>query len=358
MDKLETDAKDVLNQLGQLSSLLTCQDISESVDSCFNRPLEIMTKTMSFDVGVLYKITNAVENRLLLKVIKTFDPEGHRSDLVEGRRIQLDTDHPDPGFINEVLSFKSRTVSSINVPGAGCDMMGFVYVPENMGGGYLFGGDFCGKEAALRDYEISVCEIMCNFISTLLIKTAFESLATSDSLTGLYNSRKIKEEIGRLCLKLERAKKAKCVIAMCDIDHFKQINDTYGHIQGDSVLRELGKLFSSSMREYIDVAGRYGGEEFILIFDDTDLKTSFDIVERLRKTIEQHLFTRTDTAGRALKDEHLTITLSFGIAEQRSGQAPYDVKEWVGRADTALYESKKNGRNRTTLWTPTLRNTP
>ncbi|MFH1152461.1 MAG: GGDEF domain-containing protein [Pseudomonadota bacterium] len=351
MDKVETDAKHVLKQLGTLSSFLTRLDATAVVHDYFSIPMEILRKTMSFDVSVLYKITNQVENRLLLKIVKVFDPEEYRQDLVEGKRLQLDMDKPDPLYVNEVLAFKKRCVSSINVPENGCDIMGFVFLPESFGKGYLLGGDFCGKQSAVKDYEVSVCEIICNFLSTILIKTEFENLAVYDSLTTLYNSRKIKEEVERIRSRLGRASGRSASLVLGDIDHFKTINDTYGHIQGDIVLKEMGKLLNASMRENFDSAGRYGGEEFLLIFEDTDILETHAVVERIRKTIENTSFTRTDRNGKPVLHKYLRVTMSFGISENNApdGTIRFDSKEWISRADRALYLSKKNGRNRTTL---------
>ncbi|WP_300668202.1 GGDEF domain-containing protein [Desulfoluna sp.] len=350
MDKAETDAKHVLNQLGSLSSYLTGMDASVERDACFHLPLDIMREAMAFDVSVLYEVSNVVDNWLILEVTRVFDPIGYRSDLREGQKLRLDLDHPEGIYINEILAFTSRQISHINVPNQGCDMMGFVYVPESLGGGYLFGGDYCGQESGVRDYEASVCEIMCNFLSTILIKTQLEQLAVYDGLTGLHNSRSIKEEVSRLCNRFTRKTEAVASIVLCDIDHFKAVNDTYGHIQGDLVLKEVGEILSASMRKDFDVAGRYGGEEFLLVLDETQRSDAFAIVERLRKKIEAHAFGKTDKAGKPIPGEFLRITLSFGIAENRADSEPCDALAWIARADTALYHSKRGGRNRVSLW--------
>jgi diguanylate cyclase (GGDEF)-like protein len=354
MDKAETDAKHVLNQLGSLSSYLTSMDASMDRDSCFNLPLEIMRKAMAFDVSVLYEVSNVVDNWLILEITRVFDPDGYRSDLREGEKLILDMDNPEGIYINEIKAFTSRKISHINVPNQGCDMMGFVYLPESLGGGYLFGGDYCGEESGVRDYEASVCEIMCNFLSTLLVKTQLEQLAVYDSLTGLNNSRSIKEEVARICNRFGRKIGSVATIVLCDIDHFKAVNDTYGHIQGDLIIKEVGEILSSSMRKHFDVAGRYGGEEFLLVLDETESSGTFKIVERIRKKIEAHSFGKTDHTGKPIPGESLNITLSFGIAENRADSDPCDALEWIGRSDRALYRSKHDGRNRTTLWSDAL----
>ena len=346
MDKTETDAKNALNQLSELSSLLSSPKASRDIDACFEKPLEIMRNAMSFDVSVLYKITNAIEGALMLRIVRVSDPNNFRPDLYQNRRLQLSLTDPDPCFVNEVRAFETRTVSCINVPGKGCDIMGFVYLPATFGGGYLFGGDFSGSQAGVKDYEASVCEIMCNYLSTILIKGQFEDLAINDNLTGLFNSRKIKEEVDRVCQRFQRLTHTSAVIALCDIDHFKSVNDTYGHLQGDIVLREMGGLLKDGLRQHFDIAGRYGGEEFLLIFDETSAQTAFEVVERIRQTIEDHGFIRIDGSGSPMEGESLHITASFGLAENIPETA-MGRSQWVSLADQALYAAKKTGRNRT-----------
>lgn len=350
MKKDSTDAKSVLKQLGNLSAFLNSLDSNEDSHDCFNVPLEIIRQTMKFDVSVLYKISNVIENRLIIEVVKVVDPDGLRMDLKEGRKIRLFLDNRDKRYINEVSSFLEKQVSSVNVPGTGCDIMGYVYLPDSFGGAYLFGGDFCGKESSINDYEIASVEIMCNFLSAILLKTQFKQQAEFDSLTGLYNSGKIKQEADIIIKRLERKIDAVACIALGDIDFFKKINDTYGHIQGDWVLKQMGNLFSSSMRSVFDIAGRYGGEEFLLIFDETDSKMAVGIVERLRKIIESTPFEQVDKTGKPMSGKSLQVTMSFGLAQLDKNSGIKSVSDWVSRADSALYQSKKNGRNRTTLY--------
>lgn len=350
MKKHESDAKTVLRQLGKLSAFLADLDTKADKDKSFDVPLKIIRDTMMFDVSVLYKVSNVIENRLILEVVKILDPNGLRLDLKEGRKLRLFTDNRDKRYVNEVAAFCDKRISSINVPGMGCDIMGYVYLPEIFGGAYLFGGDFCGKESAIKDFEQAGVEIMCNFLSAILLKTQFEHQAEVDNLTGLFNSAKIRQKVENQLKRLERKPRTLSCIAMGDIDYFKKINDTYGHIQGDFVLKQVGKILSDSMRSVFDVAGRYGGEEFCLIFDETDKDNAFQIVERLRKTIETAMFDKTDKTGTVLKDQHINITMSFGIAQLDQDSGINSAAEWIARADAALYQSKQQGRNRTSIF--------
>ncbi|MCP3872438.1 MAG: GGDEF domain-containing protein [Desulfobacteraceae bacterium] len=350
MKKYESDAKTVLNQLSRLSDFLKGLDVRASANESFNFPLEIIRQTMMFDVSVLYKVSNVIENRLILEVIKILDPGGLRPDLKEGGKLRLFLDDPDKIHINEITAFKNKAISYANVPGVGCDIIGYVYLPESLGGAYLFGGDFCGKESSIKNFEVASVEIMCNFLSTILLKTQFEHQAEYDSLTGLFNSAKIKQKVENLLKRAERKQSSIACIAMGDIDFFKKVNDTYGHIQGDLVLKKVGEILSSSMRGVFDVAGRYGGEEFLLIFDETNEINTFRIIERLRKNIEETKFEKTDKTGKIVKNQFLNITMSFGIAQLNKNADVKSVTGWIGQADNALYESKQNGRNKTTVF--------
>ncbi|MBU1344993.1 MAG: GGDEF domain-containing protein [Proteobacteria bacterium] len=350
MKKHQSDAKTVLNQLGRLSGFLTDLDTHASKEDCFDFPLKIIQKTMKFDVSVLYKVSNVIENWLILEVVKILDPKNLRLDLKEGRKLRLFLDNRDKRYVNEVSAFLDKRISTFNVPGMGSDIIGYVYLPESFGGAYLFGGDFCGHESSIKDYEVAGVEIMCNFLSTILLKTQFEQQAEYDTLTGLFNSGKIKQKLEVILKRFERKPLASACIAMGDIDFFKKVNDTYGHIQGDMVLKKVGDILSTSMRGVFDVAGRYGGEEFLLIFDETDEADAFQIIERLRKTIEETKFEKADKTGKILDNEFLRITMSFGISKFSKAAGINIATDWISQADSALYESKQNGRNRTTLF--------
>jgi two-component system cell cycle response regulator len=122
-----------------------------------------------------------------------------------------------------------------------------------------------------------------------------------------------------------------------DIDYFKSVNDTYGHDIGDEVLREFARRISASVRG-IDLACRYGGEEFVVVMPDTDAALAFTVAERLRKSVENTMFDISRAPGK------LPITISVGIA---SSMGPDDTAEkLLHRADQALYRAKRDGRNR------------
>jgi diguanylate cyclase (GGDEF)-like protein len=124
---------------------------------------------------------------------------------------------------------------------------------------------------------------------------------------------------------------------MVDVDHFKRYNDTFGHLQGDKVLREMASTLKRNIRE-IDTVARFGGEEFIVLLPDTDKKGAMAVGEKLRRIVESHRF--LDTSGTGVQP----ITISIGVSSY-----PDDVREQddlIDHADIALYEAKDSGRNR------------
>jgi diguanylate cyclase (GGDEF)-like protein/PAS domain S-box-containing protein len=159
-------------------------------------------------------------------------------------------------------------------------------------------------------------------------------LATTDELTGLPNRRHFMEALAR---ELEAARRygQNFSLIMMDIDHFKKINDRYGHVAGDHVLAYFGETLKKLLRT-VDVPGRFGGEEFTVVLPSTDLDGAFNMAERLRAYFEEHFV--------VYENRKISFTLSFGVAEHN--QEIKDEDELIKRADQALYQAKENGRNR------------
>jgi diguanylate cyclase (GGDEF)-like protein len=154
-------------------------------------------------------------------------------------------------------------------------------------------------------------------------------------LTGTMNKRYFLETLNRSIATSLRQKHPLTVV-MLDVDHFKAVNDTYGHLVGDEVLREFGRRVGQASRED-DLLARYGGEEFCLLLSATGPSEAFDVAERCRSAICQTPF--ETTAG------PLTITASFGFATLDAARSETGL-ELIHRADEKLYEAKRQGRNR------------
>lgn len=166
-------------------------------------------------------------------------------------------------------------------------------------------------------------------------------MASTDQLTGLINRRSLNDKLAEECFRSQRYSYAVGVL-MVDIDHFKQINDNWGHQVGDTALKIVSQAISSSLRR-ADIAGRYGGEEICIILPYASMQLCWSIAERIRMIVEQ---TTADlTAKRELPR---TITVSIGGASSESGITTED--ELIKHADEALYKSKDSGRNKVTIF--------
>ena len=163
-----------------------------------------------------------------------------------------------------------------------------------------------------------------------------ETLAIIDGLTGIFNRRHLLVRFSQEFERVQRLnKELGCM--MIDIDHFKDINDTYGHLVGDMILKEAAGLIMGSIRTY-DIVGRYGGEEFLVVLPDTDFENTLTLAERVRKNIAGSLHKK---AGVPIK---APVTVSIGITS--SSADDLSANDLILRADNSLYMAKRQGRNR------------
>lgn len=183
-----------------------------------------------------------------------------------------------------------------------------------------------------------VTDIAVNRQALTAANTQLEHLSRTDRLTDLHNRGYWEECLEREFRRFRRTGQ-KVSLVMFDIDHFKQVNDEYGHPAGDTVICEVAELLRRNLRD-TDVAGRYGGEEFGVVLVNTDGDSAMFFAERLRKVVE------TTTVHHEGRD--ISFTISLGIAELDATM--HDHRQWIECADRALYQSKKNGRNRASLY--------
>jgi diguanylate cyclase (GGDEF)-like protein len=172
-------------------------------------------------------------------------------------------------------------------------------------------------------------------------RDALQFQATHDPLTGLPNRGEILNLVHRELARCLRTEKPFGLI-MGDIDHFKQVNDTHGHLTGDAILRGVALRMTALLRTY-DSVGRYGGEEFVVLAPLSDVTGTIRVAERIRAGIEA---TKFDTAAGELR-----LTMSFGVAIRDCGHTR-DTESLLQAADAALYRAKAAGRNRVELATP------
>ncbi len=160
-------------------------------------------------------------------------------------------------------------------------------------------------------------------------------MSIRDELTGIFNQRYFREALEREISGAERYGHG-LALCMIDLDYFKRVNDTHGHLCGDRVLQEFGQLLDESIRKY-DVGCRYGGEEFAVILPDTSLAKAVALCERFRERVMNHEFTYADLT--------LHITISVGVTA-RPASGEITGKQLVDLADKALYQAKSQGRDR------------
>ncbi|MCM8780499.1 MAG: GGDEF domain-containing protein [Candidatus Omnitrophica bacterium] len=219
------------------------------------------------------------------------------------------------------------------------DYLGYVVVPLRIGRevwGYIAANE-------IRDvdkFHVLVQQLILGLKRAILYEKV-QDLSITDSLTGIYSRRYLMQRLEEEVL---RSKKLKYSFAflMLDIDHFKKCNDTYGHLVGDAILKELSKLIKENTRQ-IDLLGRYGGEEFAIILSETDQDQAFFVAERICQVVQ----------GKTIQayDEKLKITVSIGISI--FPKDALDAQKLIERADQALYQAKSQGRNRVVVYSKT-----
>jgi two-component system cell cycle response regulator len=314
----------------ELSSSLDLKTILEKLATCSREIIPYDYMTVSFMEG---------PDKAAFKILKGYDglkiPEGPVSLagsllgwIVENRQELCFTDLDQraqklPVFPDGML--KTEFKSFIGIPFLSQDAcMGVFTIAMRAPG-------------AITAYQHQTLSIIANQVAVNISNARFhqmmERMATTDGLTGLTNHRAFQEKADQA---FERAQRYPEPIALLlfDIDHFKKINDSYGHPVGDAVLKKIGNLLNETVRA-VDVAARYGGEEFVALLANTDLKGASQMAERIRASIEKSKF--------LLNGQRIPVTVSVGYAV-----FPEDAKEKSGlieMADQALYAAKDGGRN-------------
>jgi len=166
-----------------------------------------------------------------------------------------------------------------------------------------------------------------------------KNLSIRDPLTGCYNRRYLHEQLLETEISRALRYRLSLTVIMCDLDHFKAVNDSYGHYGGDAVLQSFAALMQSMTRDSIDSVVRYGGEEFLLILPETDLAGGELLAERLRQTLAA---TPVEHEG-----QHIRVTASFGVASVDFASSTHEAHvNMIAAADDLLYAAKNSGRNR------------
>jgi two-component system cell cycle response regulator len=188
-----------------------------------------------------------------------------------------------------------------------------------------------------RGDQIKIGDTIMKFLSGADLESQYHEtiyrMTIMDGLTGIHNKRYLVEQLDRELSRATRHERP-LTLVICDIDHFKRVNDEFGHLAGDHVLKEVAQLAKSRLRPD-DVIARYGGEEFAVILPETDLRGGIRIADELRKMIATETF--------VFEEEDIDVTISCGVAQLDPTWRSYD---FVRAADEQLYEAKRAGRNR------------
>lgn len=197
------------------------------------------------------------------------------------------------------------------------------------------------KAAELHDGDLlRIGQTIFKYLSGSNLESRYHDeifrLSNIDGLTNAYNKRYFEDALRR---ELNRAQRYERVLSLVlfDLDHFKQVNDTHGHLAGDHVLRELAGLVLSNLRRD-DIMARFGGEEFAVLLPEVDLDDARAVCEKLRTLIESHVFKFNETA--------IPVTVSLGLVSYTARETIPSPQDLLTQADAKLYEAKSEGRNR------------
>jgi diguanylate cyclase (GGDEF)-like protein len=194
---------------------------------------------------------------------------------------------------------------------------------------------------AMAAIDISFVYHIANVLSSILAAvTRIRQLAAHDSLTGLFNREYFDEQAER-SWQLARRYGHQMAVAIMDVDYFKKVNDTHGHLVGDQVLREFAAIIKKAARGS-DVVARYGGDEFVVMLPQAELESGITLVNRIRSAVESHVFCAS-TLG-------LKLTTSIGLATSAGVEQTASLVDIISLADAGLYAAKRDGRNRVRLW--------
>jgi diguanylate cyclase (GGDEF)-like protein len=270
------------------------------------------------------------DNRLT-EVARTGEPEAFRRALHAAEAAVIDA-----GQVAEIqVGGASALAAPLGANETGDQVIGIVSVAR---------GDhaFTPAERELFAYLTNQASVS---VENVDLHETVQKQAVTDELTGLFNHRRFQEVISA---EVERARRygQEMGLIMLDIDNFKQVNDTYGHLQGDFVLREVARVLRQSSRE-IDEPARYGGEEMAVALPQTDLEGAYQFAERVRHSVEALELPLPSGDGK------LKVTASFGVASLATADHA-DKDALVAAADRALYEAKRTGKNRTVRANGTL----
>jgi diguanylate cyclase (GGDEF)-like protein len=331
LEKENQDLKEILEIALQVTAQLDIENIIKNVVLSFVSRFQLRTVTMVLpgDIDessvrvVSYRGTKkeAVELGLpsILPVLAFLDKEEYSQIPFTFFR----ENYPDKTMVEKLSVLAPEVIAPLRTDKG---VFGFILLP----------GSETGQPYGIL--EVQYITRIVRFAAIAIENSSLFRQATTDRMTGLYSHHFFEKTLEE---EMERARRydSKFSLVMFDIDHFKDFNDTYGHLQGDRIIREIARILIRSIRQ-VDFAARYGGEEFAVILPSVDIKGAFVAAERIRKKIGDFSFPGANTP--------LHVTISLGITEY-DPKLDYSSSDIVHAADKALYLSKDSGRNRVSV---------
>jgi diguanylate cyclase (GGDEF)-like protein len=325
------DLKEILEIASQITAQLDIESIVKYVIWSFYAKVQIETVTFVLaedleveDVRVIhYRELQTTDLKLSLPSVLQLIQYLDKQEYSQISFSYLAESYPDRPIIQSLQEIQTDFIVPIRTDKG---VAGFVLLP---------------RKADLADYTLQEIQYFIRIIRFAAIAIENANLywqATTDRMTRLFShhffEKSLDDEINR-----SRRYSSTFALIMFDIDHFKNFNDTYGHLQGDMIIKEIATILLGSVRN-IDFCSRYGGEEFAVILPEVDREGAAVVAERLRRKIEEHAFPGDG--------ETLHVTISVGVAEFDPARVR-SPSQLVAEADRALYESKERGRNCVTV---------
>jgi diguanylate cyclase (GGDEF)-like protein len=246
------------------------------------------------------------------------------------------------GQLHEVIDPKNDLLCQhfVHAPETGTLCLPLMVQGETLGLLSLVGNLGGEHSISQRQLIVTVAEAIKLSLSNIKLRVELREQAICDPLTGLYNRRYMEESLSRELFRSQRQKTELC-IAIIDIDHFKQVNDSFGHGAGDLVLREVGRILEEHLRN-TDITCRYGGDEFLLVLPDSSSDDTYQRLEQIRLLIKEQAI----RYGEKLLNP---ITVSIGIAA--AAEHSFIARELIRAADEALYTAKQIGNDQVFIHT-------
>jgi len=329
----QTTIMNVINRIAQTED--KCEDILREI-------LNVLTRVVNYHVGMILLKENEESSHLTVYVNQAVNEtyvnamvEKTKNDAITHLGYSIDKTNIRITTFNQAGNSSSKDVpykpkSYISLPlVAHKAVIGIISLSSSDDN--MFGGE-------MNDTLIVVINESSIVINNVMLREEIKRLAITDGLTKCYNHRHFQEIIAN---EFNRCKRYKSLFALLiiDIDHFKNVNDTYGHMAGDSVLREVSSRLKNSIRD-VDFAARYGGEEFALIFPATNLIGAFQTADRIRQSIADMTFSELPP------EKQITISIGVSSYPEILAQTQYEL---IDRTDQALYRAKHGGRNKVEL---------